>query len=80
MKYLFIEQHKVEFAVRLLCEVLEVSESGYYTWRKRRGREPARRQKEDQELTVQLESVFEQSHQTYGIIPWLNNHTSSEGV
>ena len=49
--------------MRVLCQVLRVSESGYYTWRKR---EPGRRQKEDAELTSQLGTVFEQSRQTYG--------------
>jgi putative transposase len=49
--------------VRVLCEVLKVSESSYYAWRKRG---PSRRQKEDEELTNQLETVFEQSRQTYG--------------
>ena len=63
MKYQLIEEQRMEFAVRVLCEVLEVSESGLYAWRKR---QPNRRQKEDEELTAQLETVFEQSHQTYG--------------
>ena len=68
MKYQFIHQQRPQFPVRVLCEVLEVSESGYYGWRKRQEREsePSRHQKEDQELTARLESVFEQSRQTYG--------------
>jgi putative transposase len=63
VKYQFIEQQRKEFPVRVLCEVLKVSESGFYAWRKRG---PSRRQKEDEELTNQLETVFEQSRQTYG--------------
>jgi hypothetical protein len=35
MKYKFIEEQRTEFPVRVLCEVLKVSESGYYEWRKR---------------------------------------------
>ncbi len=60
----------------MLCEVLKVSENGYYAWRKRR---PSCRQKEDEELTIQLETVFEQSRQTYGS-PRINASLRSKGV
>lgn len=50
----------------MVCEVLKVSESGYYAWRKRQSREPGHRQKADEELTAQVAEVFEQSHQSYG--------------
>jgi hypothetical protein len=32
MNYQFIQEQRLEFPVRVLCEVLEVSESGYYEW------------------------------------------------
>ncbi len=76
VKYQFIEEHRLEFPIRVLCEVLEVSESGYYEWRKR---QPSRRQKADEELTVQLETVFEQSRQTYGS-PRIHATLRGEGV
>ena len=79
MKYQFIQQQRLEFPVRVLCEVLEVSESGYYEWRKRQGREPDLHQKEDEVLTAQLERVFEQSRQTYGS-PRLHAALRQEGV
>lgn len=63
----------------MLCEVLEVSESGFYGWRKRQGREPDRHQKEDEELTAQLEIIFEQSRQTYGS-PRIHAALRSKGV
>jgi len=35
MKYQFIEQHKQKFAIAVMYNVLGVSESGFYAWRKR---------------------------------------------
>lgn len=64
--------------MRVLCEVLEVSESGYYVWRKRQQGQPNRRQKEGEELTIQLETVFEQSRQTYGS-PRIHAHYAGKG-
>jgi len=79
MKYQFIQEQRLAFPVRVLCEVLEISESGYYAWQKGQGREPDRHQKEDQELTAQLETVFEQSRQTYGS-PRIHAALRSKGV
>ncbi|EPZ43271.1 hypothetical protein N007_13630 [Alicyclobacillus acidoterrestris ATCC 49025] len=33
MKFQFIEDHRDEFRVEKMCEVLSVSRSGYYKWR-----------------------------------------------
>jgi hypothetical protein len=35
MTFHFIEAHKDQWPVRLLCETLEVSPAGYYAWRGR---------------------------------------------
>jgi len=35
MGFLFIEDHRGEFPVTRMCEVLNVSPSGYHAWRKR---------------------------------------------
>ncbi len=35
MRFAFLEEHREMYAVLRLCQVLEVSRSGYYAWRKR---------------------------------------------
>ena len=44
MKFAFIRDHQQEFPVELLCQVLEVSRSGYYAWHRRPPSATARRQ------------------------------------
>lgn len=63
MKYQFIEQQKQEFPVVVMCQVLGVSESGFYAWRKR---PTCRRQREDAHLRTQIRQVFTAHHGRYG--------------
>lgn len=46
-----------------LCEMLEVSASGYYAWATRK---PGERQKADQELAAKIQQVHGSSRKTYG--------------
>jgi transposase InsO family protein len=62
-RYEFIEEHRGEFAVRRMCEVLGVSASGYYGWR---NRPLSARARENQKLTVEIAEVHEASRKTYG--------------
>ena len=34
MRYQFIEGHRNDYPVTLLCRVMQVARSGYYAWRK----------------------------------------------
>jgi transposase InsO family protein len=63
MRFQFIEDHRDEFPVARMHEVLGVSRSGYYAWRKRpiSAREMANR-----ELYKKIEVVYNESHETYG--------------
>jgi putative transposase len=63
MRFQFIEDHRDEFPVRLMCKVLEVSTSGYYAWR---GRPPSKREMANRVLTAKIKEEFEKSGETYG--------------
>jgi len=63
MKYQFIEHHKREFPIVLMCNVLGVSESGFYAWRKR---PTCQRQREDARLTEEIRQVFVGHQGRYG--------------
>ncbi len=63
MKYQFIQQQENVFDIRLLCQVLKVSRSGYYAWHKR---PTSHRAKTNKTLTQAITDIFDQSRQTYG--------------
>jgi transposase InsO family protein len=54
---------KGEHSIRGLCELLEVSPSGYYKWLHAR---PSARQREDAELAVKIAATHRQSRGNYG--------------
>jgi transposase InsO family protein len=49
--------------VARVCEVLDVSESGYYAWLKRT---PSQREQANQSLKMRIEGIWEQFKQCYG--------------
>jgi transposase InsO family protein len=55
---------KGEHPIRMLCEVLGVSRSGYYRWR--RGR-PSPRQSEDAAIAAKIAAAHRASRGTYGV-------------
>ena len=63
MRFQFITEHRAEFPVRRMCEMLNVSPSGYYAWCKR---PPSAREMANEELLTEIEAVFEKSRKTYG--------------
>ncbi|MDM5247845.1 IS3 family transposase [Lysinibacillus sp. G4S2] len=74
--YNFIQQHRHEFRVAKMCEVLGVSRSGYYEWLNR----PKSNQKERKEkLTSQIKRVYLDSRRNYGS-PKITKQLNSEGV
>lgn len=63
MKYEFIEERRHQYPVKTMCRALEVSECGYYAWRKRPKSE---REQENEKLTQRIKQVYEQNRETYG--------------
>ena len=63
MRFRLIDQAKKEFPVQRLCDVLGVSQSGYFAWR---GRPACRRRREDMVLLAHVRSAFALSNGTYG--------------
>ena len=63
MRFELIDRAKKDFPVQRLCQVLGVSQSGYFAWR---ARPPSRRQREDLVLLAHVRSAFALSNGTYG--------------
>ena len=63
MKSAFIQQHRDQFPVTVLCEVLMVSRSGFYSWQ-RRGLSATRRRR--QQLTEQIQEIHYRSGRVFG--------------
>jgi putative transposase len=63
VRYQFVEQHKQESPIVVMCHVLGVSESGFYAWRKR---PTSPRQREDAQITQEIEQVFVSHQGRYG--------------
>ena len=63
MRFAFVRDHKAEFPVELLCEVLKVSRSGYHAWT-RRPPSPAALRRD--QLVAAIRVVHGESRRTYG--------------
>jgi transposase InsO family protein len=59
----FIDQHKGQWPVRLLCDALEVSPAGYYAWRRRP--RSARQERRDA-LLVEVRAIHAEVKARYG--------------
>jgi putative transposase len=63
MTFRFIDEHREQWPVRLLCETLEVSPAGYYAWR---GRPASARQQRRATLLVEVRAVHAEVKARYG--------------
>lgn len=63
MKYRFMNEHRQEFAITLMCRVLKVNRAGFYAWLHQPESE---RHKEDQRLLELIRNSYAGSHGVYG--------------
>lgn len=63
MKYKFIYSHRTRYKINRMCEVLEVSTSGYYDWV---GRPECERSVRHKLLAEKIKRFHEASHRIYG--------------
>lgn len=54
---------RLQYPLRLVCRVLDVSRSGYYAWQNRR---PSKRAQENARLEVAIQAAHVRTRQTYG--------------
>ena len=76
MKFRFVQRNRETFRVGKMCEVLKVSRSGYYAWR-RRG--PSEREAEDRRLAVTIREIHAANRKTYGS-PRIYNALQERGI
>ena len=58
-----MSNHRSEFPISLMCEVLKVSRSGYYAWL----RHPESKSKQDDKVLLQeIHAIYQESRSTYG--------------
>ena len=75
MKYAFILARAVAFPVALMCRVLCVSRSGFYSWR---AQSVSKREKRESLMRKKIQRVFEASRGTYGS-PRVHHELREEG-
>src|SRR4051812_3113405 len=76
MRFELIDVGSEAFPVKRLCQVLEVSPSGYFAWR---GRPASPRQREDLVVLAHIRSAFARSNETYGS-PRMTRELQDEGL
>lgn len=74
MKYAFIDAQEVAFPVQAMCQVLNVSRSGYYAWKERPSVDV-----ETVALSAESAAAHKRSRGTYGS-PRLHRELGARGI
>lgn len=77
MKFRFISDHREIFRVGRMCNVLDVSRSGYYAWLKR---PESRRNKENRKLALHIRVIHNQKYKNVYGSPRIHRELSDKGV
>ncbi len=62
-RFTFVDREKAFYPVNLLCQLLNVSRSGFYAWK---SRPPSKRRLADEVLAEQIGGSYQASRNTYG--------------
>lgn len=76
MMFKLIDAGKAQLPVTRMCNLLGVSSSGYYAWKKRK---PSRRQLDDMIYLAHIREQFELSNETYGY-PRMHVELTEQGL
>jgi len=76
MRFAFIQDHRREFPIDLMCEVLDVSRSGYYAWQRR---PPSVRQQRHVELDRHIQQAYQVGRGNYGS-PRVHRELEAQGI
>jgi putative transposase len=63
MRYKYIREHRQEFSIKRMCQILGVTRSGYYAWQPEKA---GLRELENQALVEQIRTEYKNSRKTYG--------------
>ena len=63
MRYKYIREHRQEFSIKRMCQILGVTRSGYYAWQPERA---GPRELENRVLVEQIHVEYKMSRKTYG--------------
>ncbi len=76
MKYQFIDEHRSAFRVRKMCQVMGLTTSGYYSWKKR-GK--SKRTEDNEKLDMAIKHAYRKSRGNYGS-PRITKELQSQGI
>ena len=65
MRYEFVKEHQDLYEIGLMCRILNVSISGYYSWQTRA---VSKRKMANQKLYEEIYRVFHENRQVYGSV------------
>ena len=77
MKYAIIEELRLQYPVKTLCNQMEMSESGYYAWR---SRPKSRRQQDDAKFKIIVKAAHARTRETCGPERLQRDIIENEGV
>jgi len=76
MIFAFMEKQQANFPVQKMCEIFDVSSSGFYAWRNRK---PSMRAKANEKLLLEIKEIYHDSRKTYGS-PRIHKKLRQNGV